>query len=82
MRYRVEYLTEAAEDEGVCNTLEADCDLVTAEWFARAHGAEARKKFRAEGFQIRDLHDRGRIVALESFDNPLRRFHAGDYVIH
>lgn len=82
MRYRVEYLTEADEEDAVCVSIDAECDLTTAEWFARARGADARKRYKAEGFQIRDLEDAGRIVVLESFDEPLSRFHAGDEVIH
>jgi hypothetical protein len=82
MTYRVEYLVEATEEDTVCAALDADCDLVTAEWLARARGAHARVQFNAEGFQIRDLADAGRIVALEMFDDPLGRFHAGDYVVH
>ncbi len=80
MRYRVEYWT--AEDENICVSIEAECDLVSAAWFARARGADARKRYKAEGFQIRDLSDSGRIVVLESFNDPLSRFDPGDKVIH
>lgn len=82
MRYRVEYLTEATEDETVCVSIDAECDLTTAEWFARARGADARKRYNAEGFQIRDLEDAGRIVALETFEDPLSRLRCGDEIIH
>jgi hypothetical protein len=82
VRYRVEYLTETTEEETVCVAIDAECDLVTAEWFARARGADARKRHNAEGFQIRDLDDAGRIVALEIFDEPLSRLRSGDEVIH
>jgi hypothetical protein len=82
MRYRVEYLTETTEDETVCVAIDAECDLVTAEWFARARGADARKRYKAEGFQIRDLDDAGRIVALETFEDPLSRLRSGDEVVH
>lgn len=82
MRYRVEYLTETTEEETVCVSIDANCDLQTAEWFARARGADARKRHHAEGFQIRDLDDQGRIVALETFNDPLSRFRTGDEVIH
>ncbi len=82
MRYRVEYLTVTTEKETVCVTIDADCDLATAEWFARARGADARKRHNAEGFQIRDLTDAGRIVTLESFTAPLSRLRTGDEVIH
>ena len=82
MRYRVEYLTETTEEETVCVSIDANCDLATAEWFARARGADARKRHRAEGFQIRDLDDAGRIVALETFNDPLSRLRTGDEIIH
>jgi hypothetical protein len=82
VRYRVEYLTETTEEETVCVSIDANCDLATAEWFARARGADARKRHRAEGFQIRDLDDAGRIVALETFNDPLSRLRTGDEIIH
>jgi hypothetical protein len=82
LRYRVEYLTEMTEEETVCVSIDAECDLVTAEWFARARGADARKRYAAEAFQIRDLNDGGRIVALESFDDPLSRHRTGDEIVH
>jgi hypothetical protein len=82
VRYRVEYLTETTEAETVCVSIDANCDLATAEWFARARGADARKRHRAEGFQIRDLDDAGRIVALETFNDPLSRLRTGDEIIH
>lgn len=82
MRYRVEYLTETTEEETVCVSIDADCDLVTAEWFARARGVDARKRYNAEGFQIRDLDDAGRIVALETFEAPLSRLRTGNEIVH
>lgn len=82
MRYRVEYLKETAEEDTVCVSIDASCDLATAAWFARARGADARKRYKAEGFQIRDLDDAGRIVALETFDDPLSRLRAGNEVVH
>jgi hypothetical protein len=80
--YRVEYLIETTEEGSVCSSLVADCDLVSAEWLARARGAAARQAFNADGFQIRDLSKDGRIVALECFDEPLGRFCTGDDVVH
>ena len=49
---------------------------------AFARSGEMRAKHGAEGFQIRDLNDDERIVALEIFDNPLTRFTPGDHVVH
>jgi hypothetical protein len=82
VRYRVEYLTENTKEETVCVSIDADCDLATAEWFARARGADARKRHKADGFQIRDLTDAGRIVALETFNDPLSRLRTGNEIIH
>jgi hypothetical protein len=82
VRYRVEYLTESTEEETVCVSIDAECDLATAEWFARARGVDARKRYKAEGFQIRDLTDDGRIVALETFEEPLSRFRTGNEIVH
>ncbi len=82
MRYRVEYLTETTDVGTVCIAIEAACDRVAAEWLARARGADARRRYNAEGFQIRDLSDAGRIVTLEWFDAPLGRLRTGDEVIH
>jgi hypothetical protein len=80
--FRVEYLVETTEEDTVCTSLVADCDLVSAGWLARARGAAVRREFKADGFQIRDLADEGRIVVLESFDAPLGRFCTSDDVIH
>lgn len=82
MRYRVEFLTETTQEKTVCSTIAAGADLTAAEWYARVRGAEARQKFNAGGFQIRDLEDKGRIVTLESFDDPIRRYESGAYTVH
>jgi len=82
MRYRVEYLIQATDE--VCSTFGARGDLQAAGWQARVCGGEARRRFGAHGFQIRDLADAGRIVALELFDNPLPCFapDASHHVVH
>ena len=84
MRYRIEYLMQTADGDAVCQTAEAEGNLELAELQARLNGESMKRAFHAGGFQIRDLEDGGRIVALESFDDPLARFwpHAGDHVIH
>lgn len=83
MRYRVEYLVETTEEETVCLSRDAEGDLEAVEWQARLGGVEARRHG-AGGFQIRDLKDQGRIVALETFDDPLAAFtpHPHRHVIH
>ncbi len=84
MRYRIEYLRESTEEESVCLRKDVRGDLDMASWQARMGGADARLRHCADGFQIRDLTDAGRIVALETFDNPLSYFapHARDQVVH
>ena len=84
MRYRIEYLMQTVDGDTVCQTAEADGNLELAELQARLNGENMKRAFHAGGFQIRDLEDGGRIVALESFDDPLGRFwpQAGDHVVH
>ncbi len=84
MRYRIEYLTQTAEGDTVCQIAEAEGNLEFAELQARLNGENMKRAFQAGAFQIRDLEDGGRIVALESFDEPLGRFwpDAGHHVVH
>lgn len=82
MRYLVEFLIETTEEDSVCHTLEAEGHLDGVELLAFARSREMRRAHGAEGFQIRDLHNDARIVALETFDNPLTRFAPGDHVVH
>ena len=84
MRYRVEYLVESTEEETVCWSIDTRGTLEAAGWQARVQGEKARREYGAGGFQIRDLTDRGCIVALETFDDPLSCFapDAGQHVIH
>jgi hypothetical protein len=84
MRYRVEYLTETTEEGSVCHVTDAEGDLDSVEFMARLRGADAAALFGASGFQIRDVDNRDRIVALQTFDNPLERFWplGGEKVVH
>jgi hypothetical protein len=88
MRYRVEFLSEPAsettEEKSVCHIAETNDELEVAEMRAFLAASRMRRDFGAEGFQIRDLKSEGRIVALESFDEPLGRFwpDPSDRVIH
>ena len=84
MRYRIEYLTLTAGAGIVCQTADAEGNLEFAELQARLNGENVKRACHAGGFQIRDLHDGGRIVALERFDEPLVKFgpYPGDYVVH
>lgn len=71
MRYRIEFLREAAEEESVCyvRALRAP-DPGLAQLQAQAWSGSAQRNFGAGGFQIRDLDNAGRIVALEAFAGP------------
>lgn len=84
MRYRIEYLVETTDEYSVCQSGEIDGDLDGVELQARLSSATMRQAYRAGGFQIRDLADDGRIVALESFDDPLAAYwpDAGDQIVH
>lgn len=68
MRFQIEYLAETTEEDSVCfaeperfATLDAAGDHAfdQAAWAFETHGAE--------GFQVRDMLDNGRIVALEAY---------------
>ncbi|MEZ6023854.1 MAG: hypothetical protein R3C16_10690 [Hyphomonadaceae bacterium] len=84
MRYQVEYLRETTEEYSVCHVMQADGDLDGVEAKARIAGQKMALRFGADGFQIRDLSANGRIVVLETFDDPLSRFwpDTGHKVIH
>lgn len=84
MRYRIEYLVETTDEYSVCQSGEIDGDLDRVELQARINAEKMKRAFQAGGFQIRDLLDGGRIVALESFDDPLAGYwpDADDQVIH
>lgn len=84
MRYRIEYLMQTVHGDAVCQTAEAEGNLELAELQARLNGENMKRAFQAGAFQIRDLEDGGRIVALESFDEPLGRYwpQTGDHVVH
>jgi hypothetical protein len=84
MRYRVEYLVETTDETSVCDSVDMSGELEVVELKAIVGGATARRAHRASGFQIRDLHNGGVVVALETFDDPLSRSwpHAGHEVVH
>ncbi|HYD85861.1 MAG TPA: hypothetical protein VEA80_00135 [Vitreimonas sp.] len=84
MRYRIEYLIETTDEYSVCQSGEIEGDLDRVELQARLNSEKMKLAHQAGGFQIRDLMDGGRIVALESFDDPLAGYwpDAHDQVIH
>jgi len=82
MRYRIEYLIETTEEETVCAVVETAADLDSVEWQARVGGVDARRRHGAGGFQIRDLEDHGRIVALETFSDPIATFSLAGATVH
>lgn len=68
MRYRVEFLREATEEDSVCFSRAArTAHLALAELQAEAWAADAHRFYGARGFQIRDLHA-DKIVCLASFE--------------
>lgn len=76
MRFRIEYLMETTEQNSVCHTRSLGTpNLSLAAMQAHAWSSTARTQFGAGGFQIRDLSDSGRIVALETFEGPIARIH-------
>lgn len=76
MRFRIEYLTETTEQNSICHTRSLQAQNLTLVQFqAHAWSGNARLKYGAGGFQIRDLADNGRIVALETFEGPVERVH-------
>lgn len=82
MRYRIEYLIESTDEHSVCHSADAEGgDLNAAENEARRGQMLVQFTFGAEGFQIRDLRDNGRIVALEPFD-LLAWSKSGNHVVH
>ena len=69
MRYRVEFLREATEEDSVCLArFPRTAHLRLAEMQALAWSSKACRDYGAGGFQIRDLNANGRIVAVEAFN--------------
>jgi hypothetical protein len=76
MRFRIEYLTETTEQNSVCHTRSLrEGNLLLVSIQAHAWSARPRERYGAGGFQIRDLADNGRIVALETFTGPVQSVH-------
>jgi hypothetical protein len=76
MRFRIEYLTETTEQGSVCHTRSiATANLTLVQFQAHAWSTKPRVQYGAGGFQIRDLADNGRIVALETFEGPVEWIH-------
>ena len=76
MRFRIEYLTETTEQNSVCHSRSVgESNLLLAAMQAHAWSARPRKQFGAGGFQIRDLADNGRIIAIETFSGPVQSVH-------
>lgn len=69
MRFRIEYLQDAGQEQSVCYVSRSEAlDVRDAARQARAGGETARRLYMARGFQVRDLAAEGRIVAAERFD--------------
>lgn len=69
-RFRIEYLTETTEEESVCQVITPKASTLKAAGKAAFAGfVDARRQFRAQGFQIRDMStELAAIVALETID--------------
>ena len=76
MRFRIEYLTETTERNSVCHARSlSENNLTLVALQAHAWSNKPRTRYGAEGFQVRDLADNGRIVAIETFEGPIERVH-------
>jgi hypothetical protein len=76
MRFRIEYLRETAEQDSVCHSRSlADHNLLLVSLQAHAWSGRPRTKFGAGGFQVRDLDNGGRVIAMETFDGPVQSVH-------
>jgi hypothetical protein len=84
VRYRIEYFVETTNEHSVCHFGDIDGDLYRVELQARLDGERLRKALQIAGFQIRDLTDGGRIVAFETFGDPLGHIwpNSGNHVVH
>ncbi|MCX7357937.1 MAG: hypothetical protein NT015_07335 [Alphaproteobacteria bacterium] len=65
MRYSIEYLRESTDETSVFATVLHSGSL--ADTMTLAAGGEARGDLNADGYQVRDLDDGGKIVWLEHF---------------
>lgn len=76
MRFKIEFLLEATEAHSVCHARSVRAkELEIAQLQALAWSKDAKNKFGASGFQIRWMEDRGRIVLVESFNEPPASLH-------
>lgn len=66
MRYSIEYLRESTDERSVFATLNHAGPL--EDTMALAVGGEARGDLNADGCQVRDLDDGGKIVWLQHFN--------------
>lgn len=76
MRYRIEFLREMTQEGSVCHARAVKgVDLLLVELQAQVWSARAREKFGAGGYLVRDLDDSGRIVSIETFNEPAPTIH-------
>ncbi len=76
MRFKIEFLRETTEAHSVCHARSVRArELEVAQFQAQAWAQDAKRKFGADGFQIRWMEDSGRIVFVESFDGPPASLH-------
>jgi hypothetical protein len=77
--FRIEFLRETTEEDSVCHVIAFKAESIDAAGkMAFAAFADAKDRFGAGGFQIRDMSDEARpIVALETIDTLQRLKSAG-----
>ena len=64
MRFRIQYLTELADESSVCFTLDMVApDSHEAEEFAWQHALQAWGTYKANALQIRNMDEGGKIVS-------------------
>lgn len=69
--FRIEYLRESTDEESVCHVQAATMETLTeAEEAAWGAALFAWRRWKATGFQIRDLERDSEIVVVEPFNLP------------
>jgi hypothetical protein len=68
MRYKIEFLEDSTNQYSECMTTVCDGTLEHAKALARAETARAKAECKADGYQVRDMQEAGRIVFLEHFN--------------
>ena len=67
MRYQIEFMIEPTDEHSVCSALCSEAGLAATLRVGFSRAAATQVMFGASGFQVRDLDQGGRIVAIEEF---------------